>query len=147
MKLNVVLSGSEAECEEVNTFLGDRIYEFNAAVTGHTDGKLLAGTIRTEQGDVVAGFSGHTWGMYCELTYLWVHESYRGQNLGGQLVQAVEAEATSRGCERILLSTHSFQAPGFYERLGYQRLFVLEDVPHGHQKVFYSKRLRGQNGA
>ena len=147
MKLQVVLSSSEAECNTLGSFLDDRIYEFNAAATGCSDGRLMAGAIRNPQGEVVAGFSGHTWGAYCELSYVWVHQAYRGQDLGQQLVQAAEAEAKARGCEQVVLSTHSFQAPGFYERLGYKRLFALEDVPRGHQKVFYAKRLQGENGA
>jgi GNAT superfamily N-acetyltransferase len=147
MKLQVMLSSSEAECKALDSLLDDRIYEFNAEVTGQFDGRLLAGAIRTAQGEVVAGFSGHTWGAYCELSYVWVHESYRGQDLGSQLVQAAEAEAKLRGCEKVILATHSFQAPGFYERLGYERLFALEDVPRGHQKVFYTKQLQGENGA
>jgi ribosomal protein S18 acetylase RimI-like enzyme len=147
MKLPVVLSSSEADSKTVDAFLDDRIFEFNAAATGYSDGSLLAGTVRTAQGEIVAGFSGHTWGAYCELAYVWVHEAYRGQGLGTRLLHAAEAEAQSRGCEQVVLSTHSFQAPGFYERLGYGRLFALEGVPRGHQKVFYAKTLQGEDGA
>lgn len=145
MKLRVVLSGSEAECKALDSLLDERIYEFNAAATGCHDGKLLAGSILTPQGDVVAGFSGHTWVACCELAYVWVHASQRGRGLGSQLMQAAEAGARSRGCEQLVLSTHSFQATGFYERLGYRRLFALDGVPRGHQKVFYAKRLQVGN--
>jgi hypothetical protein len=36
---------------------------------------------------------------------------------------------------------HSFQAPVFYERLGYKARAVLEDHPVGHASVVFAKRL------
>jgi GNAT superfamily N-acetyltransferase len=142
MNIHVVLSQSEATCKEIDSFLDDRIYEFNARATGYSDGKLLAGCVRDAHGDVNAGFSGHTWGGCCELSYVWVHERYQGQSVGRRLLEAAEGEARSRECKQVVLATHSFQAPGFYERLGYERKFVLEGVPLGHQKVIYVKRLQ-----
>ena len=121
MRTNVVTLQNDAECEALGAFLADRIYEFNAKVTGYFDASLLAGCIRSETGDVIAGFNGHTWGGCCELSYVWVHEQYRGRGLGTLLVHAAESEALARGCVRLVLASHDFQAPGFYERLGYER--------------------------
>jgi len=42
--------------------LADRIYEFNAKATGYFDGMLLAGCIRSDTGEIIAGFNGHTSG-------------------------------------------------------------------------------------
>jgi GNAT superfamily N-acetyltransferase len=137
----------EAQCEALESFLVERIYEFNARATGYDDGRLLAGAVRNEQGEIVAGFNGHTWGACCELSHVWVHEQYRGQGLGKALLAAAEAEASSRGCVQIVLATHSFQAPGFYERMGYERKYALEGRPQGHSQLIYAKRLRGKDGA
>ena len=43
--------------------------------------------------------------------------------------------------------THSFQAPGFYEHLGYERKYTIEDRPKGHSNIVYVKLLQGENGA
>ena len=137
----------EARCRELESFLAARIYEFNALTTGYVDGKLLAGSIHDDDGQVIAGFSGHTWGGCCELSYVWVHEEHRNRGLGRALLRAAEAEARSRGCEQVVLATHSFQAPKFYERMGYVRKFVIEGRPRGYSNIIYVKLLPEENGA
>jgi len=93
MSTPVVELRDDDECQELETFLVERIYQFNAQATGYFDGRLLAGRLRSEAGEVIAAFSGHTWGGCCLLAHLWVHEAQRGHGLGRALLQAVEAEA------------------------------------------------------
>jgi ribosomal protein S18 acetylase RimI-like enzyme len=138
----VIPCRDDAECETLSTFLTDRIYEFNANATGYFDGRLLGGCIRNHAGEIVAGFNGYTWGGGCELSNVWVDARYRGQGLGAALLRAAEAEAAARGCAQVLLATHNFQAPGFYERLGYERKYVIEGHPRGHADILYVKALQ-----
>jgi len=138
----VVPLSAEPDCESLGAFLADRIYEFNAKATGYADGRLLAGCVRDDSGEIIAGFNGHTWGGYCELAHVWVHERHRGQGLGALLLQAAESEAAARGCVQVILATHDFQAPGFYERMGYERKCVIEGRPTGHVDIVFAKRLR-----
>lgn len=121
-------------------FLGDRLYEFNAAATGMDDGLALTIAVRDDDGRIVAGLTGHTWGGCCEIVRLWVHESQRSQGLGRRLVRAAEVEAVRRGCDQIVLSTHSFQAPVFYERLGFRRVASVADYPRDHANIVMVKR-------
>src|SRR4030095_8035426 len=83
------------------------------------------------------GFNGHTWGGCCELSNVWVDERYRGQGLRAALLRSAEAEAVARGCVQVVLATHSFQAPGFYERLGYERKYVIEGRQKGYADIIY----------
>lgn len=138
---------AEDECNELEAFLIERIYEFNARTTGYFDAQLLGGRLRGEGGEVVAAFNGYTWGGCCMVAHLWVHESQRGRGFGRTLLQAAEQEAARRGCEQIVLSTHSFQAPAFYERLGYEQQVVIHGQPKGHASIFYAKRLGVRRGA
>lgn len=138
----VIPCRDDAECEKLGAFLADRIYEFNANETGYFDGKLLGGCVRNDAGEAVAGFNGHTWGGCCELSNVWVDERYRGQGLGARLLRSAEAEAVARGCVQVVLATHSFQAPGFYERLGYERKYVIEGRPKGYADIIYVKVLQ-----
>jgi len=52
-----------------------------------------------------------------------------------------EAEARARGCIGIWLNTFSFQARGFYEKLGFTLIGQIDDYPVGHQRFFLQKRF------
>jgi 8-oxo-dGTP pyrophosphatase MutT (NUDIX family)/GNAT superfamily N-acetyltransferase len=126
---------------ELDLFLDERLYEFNVRATRVDDGRMLWAKLEDETGTIIAAISGHTWGGCCEITRLWVHESRREQGLGRALLLAAEAEALGRGCKRMVLFTHSFQAPAFYEAQGYERRASIDDYPAGHAKYLYEKRL------
>lgn len=146
MNTELVELCDEAECAGLDTLLVARIYEFNAHATGYFDAKLLGGRICDGSGELIAGFNGHTWGGCCVLQNLWVAAAQRGRGFGRALLHAAEAEAVRRGCEQMILSTHSFQAPQFYERFGYERRALIRDWPKGHADSVYVKRLRTGNG-
>jgi len=126
--------------EEVR-FLEDRLYDFNVAATGISDGRALAILVRGDDGNIQAGLCGHTWGRCCEIRQVWVEDSLRDQGLGSALMEAAEMEARQRGCRQILLTTHSFQAPGFYGRLGFEVVVSVPEYPEGHQHLLLRKRL------
>ena len=123
-------------------FLEDQINRYNIAVTGIDDWQALAIVLRDEQGAVVAGVSGGTWAGYLEIAALWVIQARRGQGLGRQLLLAAEAEALRRGCTHALLDTHDFQAPAFYQKLGYTLIGTFDGLAGGHTRYFMQKRLR-----
>ena len=128
-------------------FLEDRLYEFNARETGIFDALSLAIFGRDEHGEVVAGLCGHTWGGCCEIRQVWVHERHRGQGVGRQLLELAETEARRRGCSQIILATHSFQAPEFYRRLGFELVDSIPEYPRGHQHLLLRKRLGQEQDA
>jgi SAM-dependent methyltransferase len=124
--------------------LEDRINEFNFARTGFHDGRELAILERDAGGDLVAGLYGWTWGASCEVRFLWVRQDHRKRGLGTRLLQAAEAEAARRGAGQIVLSTHGFQAPHFYRRLGYEVTGVVDDHPRGWRQYWMRKALTTQ---
>ena len=58
-----------------------------------------------------------------------------------QLLHAAGQEARTRGCHQIVLSSFSFQAPAFYQALGFEVCAALEEHPWGHQHYYLRKRL------
>src|SRR5882724_9830611 len=147
MQTEGVVLLDEAECQELDAFLAERIYEFNSKATGYFDGKLFGARVKNEAGEVIAGFGGHTWGGCAEISHFWVSEHHRGQGLGKALLQAAEAEAMRRGCTQVVVITHSFQAPGFYERLGYRREYEIAGQPKGHSDIIFVKSFPDKTGA
>jgi GNAT superfamily N-acetyltransferase len=128
-------------------FLEDRLYEFNSGQTKQADGQSFAFLIRNEQQEILAGLSGWTWAQACEIRTLWVDPTWRGQGYGQSLLEAAEQEARSRGCEVILISSYSFQAPAFYQKCGYELAWQLDDFPPGYQYCFLIKRFpQTENG-
>ena len=129
------------EAPDLQTFLADRIYEFNAAATGFHDGESFSSTCTNETGAIRAGIYGYTWGGCCYVSYLWVHESDRGKGFGAALLRAAEGHARSRRCAVVFVATHSFQAPAFYAHLGYAQQALVRDHPLGHASMILAKRL------
>jgi len=131
------------EVPEIQAFLDERIYEYNAKATGYFDGEYYSCIRRDESGDIRAGISGYTWGGCCYVSYLWVHEAERGHGLGTALLAAAEEHAKTRRCSLVFVATHSFQAPAFYERMGYRAQARVKDHPVGHWSMVLAKRLQG----
>ncbi len=122
-------------------YLEDQINHYNRAQTGAFDDRDLAIFVRDEQQAIVAGLSGFTWAGICEVQLLWVHPSMQHQRYGSQLLQAAEREAQERGCSIVILSTYSFQAPGFYQKHGYEMVGSIEHCPPNHTDYYFKKRL------
>jgi GNAT superfamily N-acetyltransferase len=122
-------------------YLEERLYEFNTAATGIGGGEWLAIFARDEDGRIVGGICGSTWGGGAEIRQFWVEESRRNHGLGTKLLRAAEDEARRRGCWQMLLMTFSFQAPAFYAKHGFEVIAVVPDYPRGHQNLLLRKRL------
>jgi ribosomal protein S18 acetylase RimI-like enzyme len=131
------------DAPHVEAFLADRIYEYNAAATGYHDAEPFT-ALKEEGGAKEGGISGYTWGGCCYVSYLWVAESSRRRGLGSELLCAAERHARDKRCRLVLVSSHSFQAPGFYPRRGYELVARIEDHPVGYSSSWYIKRLDGQ---
>lgn len=128
-------------CREDLQFLEDQINEHNMRHTDRRDFHALALFVRDTRGGIVAGLHGFTWAGWLEIKFVWVREDLRGQGHGRRLVAAAEAEARARGCEHVWLDSYTFQAPAFYQRLGYHVFGTLHGYPASHSRVFLTKAL------
>jgi len=73
---------------------------------------------------------------------LWVDEAERSRRIGEQLMQQMEEYARSIHCRLMVVETFSFQAPGFYKKLGFREFGVIEDHPAGHSFHYFEKWLK-----
>lgn len=132
---------SDAE-RAVTQRLRDEIGRFNLETTGIAEFRELLRADYDDNGDLLAGVYGWSWGGTCWIEALWVRKDVRRRGVGSRLLAAAEEEARRHGCEQLALDTHTFQAPAFYERHGFEVVGVLADYPKGHSKLFLRKRLR-----
>lgn len=119
----------------------DHLDTFNVAVTGLSEFSSVNFFLRDTADEVVGGLLGAIWGGVLYVRILWVSASLRGRGFGRRLVEAAEQRAVERGCRHVFLDTFDFQAPGFYERLGYRVYATAEDWPVGHAHHFLRKDL------
>jgi GNAT superfamily N-acetyltransferase len=132
----------DQDVDGVAAVLRRRIYEFNDDATGLRDGAELAFSVRSRDGTVEAAVYGWIWGGCGYVDLLWVAENLRGQGVGTELMDRAEAAARTAGCTQMVLSTHSFQAPGFYHARGYREVGRTDGYPRGHAHLYLVKALR-----
>lgn len=126
--------------------LDDLLYAYNVERTGLNDGKRLAIFLRGDDGEVIGGLLGWTWGGTCYVDLLYLPVARRGRGEGSRLMIAAEAEARVRGCERMVVRAHDFQAPDFYAKLGFEHAGSVE-YPKGHQNITFMKLLNGTSSS
>lgn len=96
-----------------------------------------------EAGQVAGGLFGETQFSWFKLSIMAVRADLRGHGFGRELMARAETEALRRNCKYAFLDTMSYQAPGFYERLGYGVAGRIDDWDsHGHAKIFMTKTLQ-----
>jgi ribosomal protein S18 acetylase RimI-like enzyme len=132
------VSLSPAE-RKLATRLIDAVDEFNLETTGIREFRELL-IVETDD-DLVGGVYGWIWGGTCWIEALWVREDARKRGLGSRLLAAAEAEARRDGCHQLALDTHTFQAPDFYRRHGFEVVGELDGYPTGHAQLLLRKPL------
>lgn len=102
---------------------------YNVATSGVADQRAYFVKIDDDAGQLLAGLSGWTWGPCAGISLVWVREDSRRTGCGGRLLAAAEDVVRGRGCNRVFVSSFSFQAPRFYERHGFVECARVENYP------------------
>lgn len=80
---------------------------------------------------------------WLHLDLLWVDAPHRGTGLGSRLVARAEQEAReAHGVAGSQVETWDFQAPRFYEKIGYRLIASMDDYPPGMVNHLLIKRFR-----
>jgi GNAT superfamily N-acetyltransferase len=94
-------------------------------------------------GELVGGLTGRTWARWLHVDLLWVDPRHRGSRVGAGLLSEAERLARKeRSCARARLETWDFQAPGFYQKQGYEIAGQVADYPPGVTEFTFVKALR-----
>ncbi|WP_322617931.1 GNAT family N-acetyltransferase [Pseudomonas sp. BIC9C] len=141
MPVKIQFSNNVSEAERLGILTP--LLAHNLANGGDDAHETFALLLRDPDSNEVIG------GLYGKVSYRWllidlvsVPESMRGRGIGERLMRMAEEVAQKKQCIGIWLETFSFQAPGFYRKLGYSEFGRLEDYPPGHTRLYYQKSLR-----
>ena len=129
--------------------IGSPLSRFNEAQSGRPDDYRRLALLVSDPvtGEIIGGLWGETMYSYLHVELLFVPEALRRIGVGRQLMSQAEREAIRRGCHGVWLYTFSFQARGFYERLGYTVFATIADHPPGHSRFFLKKALNTHSDA
>src|SRR5579883_2390016 len=116
-----------------------------APVAGLIQLRPFALLLRDEAGVVIGGLWGRLAYSWLIIEMLFVPERLRHHGVGSALVWAAEAIGRKRDCIGMQVASFDFQAPGFYQRLGFRVFGVQQDHPPGHKHLYLSKRLDGSD--
>ncbi len=114
---------------------------YNTAKVGKPAYRRLVLSARDSAGRIVGGLAGELYwnALYVEL--LWLKEGARKSGLGRRLMQEAEKRARRAGKDLIYLNTYTFQAPGFYRKLGFRSIGRIRDYPRGESRIFLVKKV------
>jgi GNAT superfamily N-acetyltransferase len=122
----------------------ERLDRHNMAETGGRSddpGVAFNVTVANPDGAVVGGINVSTKLNVMFLEVFWVDDAFRDRGLGGRILLEAERIGRDAGCIASQTWTFSFQAPGFYEKLGYKPIGVFDGYPNGITEHILMKRL------
>lgn len=136
MKLDITNTADSAR----DQFVYDGLRAYNRQFSNAGSERLNV-YAEDERHQTIGGLKGVTYGCWLHVDELWVSEAARGQSIGTKLLLAAEQEALRRGCTGSTLDTYSFQALGFYLKLGYREFGTLHGYAGQYRRHYLEKTL------
>ena len=120
------------------------LIEYNLSKTQHLKNDInepIEIIARNNNGEIIGGLYGRSFWGTLEIKTFVVKTENRNDGIGRKLIMEAEKEAKKRNCRYISLDTFSFQAPEFYEKLGFEKIGTETDFPKGFEKYYYRKKI------
>ena len=138
-KERIVAERSKARAMSRKLWAG--LIRYNRKTAGPLRYSRVVLTVRGAKGRVLGGLILQSYWKESYVELLWLSEKARRLGYGRRLMQEAERRARRRGSRLLHLNTYSFQAPGFYEKLGFRRFGGRAGSPRDASRHFYVKRL------
>ena len=129
--------------QEAQTII-DGLVHYNTVMAGESQNTPLSVIVRNVNGEIIGGLLGRTYWSWLHINTIWVKDHFRQKGIGKKLIESAEKEAVDRNCRCSFLDTYDFQAKLFYQKLGYETIYVIDDWPDGHQRIFMKKHLKSE---
>ena len=139
-KLGITVSQLEGENSDLVDALVDGVRQYNFDKMGKETSQPLTVASHDKTGKLIGGVYGRTIYKNFLIHVAWVDESARGTGLGRELMLEAERMAISRGCMQAQVDTLDFQAPDFYQKLGFSLAGVIPAFDGSPARYFMFKR-------
>lgn len=124
--------------ELINTLI-QGVREHRNKAYSKENGIPLIVTVKDKSGKLVGGISGVTIYKNFLINVLWVDINQRGKGLGKELMQRAEQFVKDRECLVAQVDTLSFQAPEFYQKLGFKIKGIISGFEGSPERYFLLK--------
>ena len=95
-----------------------------------------------EDRSVIGGLFATTQFLWLRIDIMATKEDQRRQGVGRALFSSAEQIARERGCRYAFTDTMDYQAPAFWEKVGFKVAGEIDDWDsHGHKKLYFTKDL------
>ncbi|WP_444996112.1 GNAT family N-acetyltransferase [Aliikangiella sp. IMCC44359] len=115
------------------------VRKYNHEIIGSESSIPLFVVTRDDNGKLTGGVSGRTIYKHFLISVVWVDKKLRNKGVGSLLMQRAEAEAKKRGCVAAQVDTLSFQAPMFYQKLGFKTVGKITGFSEHPERYFLLK--------
>jgi GNAT superfamily N-acetyltransferase len=96
--------------------------------------------IKDQEGELIGGLSAWTTLSNLIFDYIWITERFRRKGLGRMLMLEMERIAREKDCIASQAYCFSFQAPDFFQKMGYKILGISNGYPHSVNELYLIKK-------
>lgn len=136
VSISVLSKDVEAHRKQIGEILGTASEQ-----AGHSFAPTVLDLTANIDGVEVGGLSGQLIYGWLWIMLLGVGTAHRGRGVGQALIEEAEAFARAHGAIGMNVDTFAYQAPGFYERLGFTEVSRLSGPVPAEDRIYFVKRL------
>ncbi len=103
--------------------------------------KINGDFIIYDNDNVIGGVLGHIIYGWYHLTDFYINEKYRKQGFGSKVIENIEQFARKNNALGVKIDSWDFQAPKFYQKLGYSIWGSFNDCPPGTVHYYLYKKF------
>ena len=137
------------ENKKANRFIKHNLHKYNVNhcdyimrnSTKFHNNKIEGNFTIYDNGKIVGGVLGYIKYGWYYLDEFYIDEGYRNKNIGSKMIKIVEKFAKENKALGVRVDSWSFQAPLFYQKLGYKVCNIFEDCPPGTKTYYMYKRF------
>jgi ribosomal protein S18 acetylase RimI-like enzyme len=119
-----------------------QLREHTEAAVGMKVNHVPFGLLAYEGDRLVGSIVGKVFFHWLHVDLIWVAHDRRSLGVGSRLMQLAEEKAREMQLAGIEVWTQSWQAPGFYRKLGYQEFAVIDDFTPGRKRHAFRRHLK-----